>query len=94
MGDTDIENELKAMRAQLEALNQRVEHGDGRGERRTLGGLDAQAKKLADALDLPELSSQVGSMLRTLGKELQESKPGPLVAAFLAGVVVGRATSR
>ena len=92
-----LEAELMQLRGQLEALSSRVEpaavaegaHGKG------LLGLDAEtAKKVAAALELPELSSQLGALLKSLGRDFQESKPGPLVASFLAGVLVGRLMAR
>jgi hypothetical protein len=59
----------------------------------TTAGLDS-AKRLVENLDVPELGQLVADMLKSLGNDVRDSRPKALVAAFLAGVAVGKLLSK
>jgi hypothetical protein len=96
MSDPQLKAELEALKAQLSQMSRRVAAADspggvaGSSESSTLD----EVRKLAESVDAPQLIEQASEFLKGLGKDVQDSKPKALVAAFVAGFVAGRVTGR
>lgn len=96
MSDTDLKAELEALKAQMAQMSRRVGGGErlaaeaGAGDSSTLD----EVRKLAEQVDAPQLVQQASDFLKGLGKDVQDSKPRALVAAFVAGFLAARATAR
>jgi hypothetical protein len=95
MSDPNLKAELEALKAQVSQMARRAA-GDrpaaeaGSAEPSTLD----EVRKLAERVDAPQLVEQASEFLKSLGKDVQDSKPRALIAAFVAGFLAGRATGR
>lgn len=96
MSDPDLKAELEALKAQVSQMSRRPAAGDrsaaqaGSDEASTLD----EVRKLAERVDAPQLVEQASEFLKGLGKDVQDSKPRALIAAFVAGFLAGRVTGR
>jgi len=96
MSDSNLKAELEALKAQVSQLSRRATGGDrpaaeaASAETSTLD----EVRKLAEQVDAPHLVEQASEFLKGLGKDVQDSKPRALIAAFVAGFLAGRATGR
>ena len=96
MSDQDLKAELEALKAQVSQISRRTAGGDrpvpetGSAETSPLDEL----RKVAERVDAPELVEKASEFLKGLGKDVKDSKPRALVAAFVAGFLAGRVTGR
>ena len=67
------------LKAELEELRQRV---------------DQMIAKEDSSENSDEMADRVISLLKELGADIRESKPGPLAAAFAAGFIMGKLSGR
>ena len=67
------------LRAELEELRARV---------------DQMIEKEDAAEKSSEVADRVASLLKQLGADIRETKPGPLAAAFAAGFLMGKLSGR
>ncbi len=100
MSIRDIKKELIEMRAQLEAMSQRVAQDSPpeptplNDEAQGRGHLLDKARTLAQDAGVPEIADQLAQFLKTLEKDVRTSKTNALVAAFISGVIVGKLISK
>lgn len=96
MSDLDLKAELEALKAQVSQISRRAAGAEkapaeaGSGETSALDEL----RKVAERVDAPELLEKASEFLQGLGKDVQDSKPRALIAAFVAGFLAGRVTGR
>lgn len=93
MADDTLRTELEQLKQQLQELRAAPAKPHVAAKRAADAGLDA-AKRLVDNLDVPELRAHAADFLKSLGDDVRESRPKALVAAFLAGVAVGKLLSK
>ena len=101
MVDQDVKREVDALRAELEALTRRLDGAGpaevdsaGGGKGRKVRGGSAISADLLDQVDPKELSKHLAKFLESLGRDVRDSRPKALVAAFLAGFLAGRTLGR
>jgi hypothetical protein len=96
MNEADLKAELEALKAEVAQISSRRAGGErpatdaGAAETSTLD----EIRKLAERADASQLVEQASEFLKGLGKDVQDSKPRALIAAFVAGFLAGRATGR
>jgi hypothetical protein len=96
MSDPNLKAELEALKAQVSQLSRRAtsaERPAAEAASAETSTLD-EVRKLAERMDAPQLVEQASEFLKGLGKDVQDSKPRALIAAFVAGFLAGRATGR
>ncbi len=95
MPDSHLKSELEALKAQVAEMTRRVV-----GEERTAEAGSSETspldevRKLAERVDAQHLVEQAVEYFKSVGEDVRVSKPRALVAAFVAGFLAGRATSR
>jgi hypothetical protein len=97
MADQGLKQEIDELRAELDALVKRLDEepeaesgGESLGE--TGGG--SLRDQLSAKLEPAEVQKHLMKFLESLGRDIKDSKPKALVAAFVAGFAAGRAVGR
>ncbi len=88
MSQDSIKEEIAALRAQVAALDARVENEATDDEERPL------LNRALSAAQESQLRESLEAYLKELGHDLLEAKKGPLVAAFIAGFLAAKVTGR
>lgn len=96
MSEAELRSELEELRRALEELRAAPSPAAPRARAASDAGreLAEGARRAAEALDLDALTSRLTRGLGVLADDFGESRPRALVAAFLAGVAVGKLMSR
>jgi len=92
---SDLKAELEALKAQVSQMSRqsKAEPSAAEAGSAETSTLD-EIRKLAERADAPQLVEHASEFLKALGKDVQDSKPRALIAAFVAGFLAGRATGR
>ena len=91
-----LKSELEALKAQVAEMSRRVvgpERPLTEASTTETSALD-EVRKLADGVDARHLVEQAAKYLKSVGEDVQDSKPRALVAAFVAGFLAGRVMGR